>query len=122
MEWLIAEIQMGFKKLYPLRLKSTPPSTQIQATVEVWAESLDRKIGGGIESVDIPRIRNAFGQLVDTCEWWPSPAQLYKVMQPRPSRAALPVPDINQEGMERGRTVLSNILKSLEAKNPTEDE
>ena len=113
MDWILQEVQTGFKRLYPLRLKNAPPPAQIQATSEEWALSIARQLGSGIAAVDTVRIREGFDSLVDHSEWWPSPAMLYKAMPSRPVREALPVPSINQEGMEKGRNFLKNIMEKI---------
>ena len=85
--WIILEIQAGFRGLYSLKLKNSPSSNQIAKTVETWGYSINRRIGKNcIEQVDAPRIRLAFDYLVDNCEWWPSPKMLYDAMPSRPEQ------------------------------------
>jgi len=85
----------------------------IQKTTEEWAKSVRRYLGQPIYKLDVPRIRTGFDALVDQSEFWPSPKMLTKEMPGRPIRQALPAPDINPEGMERGKEVLRSIMESI---------
>ena len=111
--WIIDEVTAGLTRLYALRLRNYPPADMIQKTAEEWSLSVRRYIGQPIAKLDVPRIRSAFDALIDQSEFWPAPATLLKAMPSRPIRYALPVPNINKEGQERGKAILRDILKSI---------
>ena len=72
-----------------------------------------RNFTNPVEQVDVPRIREAFDTLVDKCHRWPSPALFYRALPPRPQRAALPMPEVDEQGMEEGRKHLQLIYQTL---------
>ena len=114
MEWLEEEVMAGVTRLLSLKLKNQPGENEIRITLEEWVRSLTRNIGRPIDKIDTPRIRAGFDRLIDHCEWWPAPADLYKSIPRRTERLALPVPDIDEAGMERGKKRLAEIMKKID--------
>ena len=111
--WLAEEILDGITRLYLLRLKGGPAANLVQKMAEEWEASLMRNLSQPIREIDAPRIREGFDRMIDKVESWPAPATLHKMMPPRPARASLPAPPINEEGMERGRAFLKEISAKI---------
>lgn len=70
-----------------------------------------------VEQVDAPRLREGFDKLIDNVDFWPTPSMLFKSMPSRPTRHALPVPEINVQGMEEGKKFLAEIMAKIGAKH-----
>ncbi|XXQ69008.1 hypothetical protein ACKLNO_03885 [Neisseriaceae bacterium B1] len=136
-DWAYNQMIDGLQKLLVLRLQGAPPADTISALAAVWEEALTPHTWAFERDLDEQRLPSAFRQLIAQAERWQQPAQLIKLIPPRPERQVAglleqktppPTPEQRQHAAENKRQILqhlSNIvakgsLKSPKPKTPDE--
>lgn len=83
-DWVRNQVLDGLSKLLVLRLQGAPPADTVQAVAEVWCEALTPHTWAFVKGVDEMRLPMAFKLLIQQVDKWVQPAQLIKLIPPRP--------------------------------------
>lgn len=81
-QWLKKTIANGFSMLVLLKLKNAPKEDEIAHTMEAWFRVITYKKRFEQE-IDEPRFNEAFIRLAQTCEWFPTPKELFEALPRR---------------------------------------
>lgn len=83
-DWVRNQVLDGLSKLLVLRLQGAPPADTVQAVAEVWCEALTPHTWAFVAEYDTQRLPTAFKLLIQQADKWVQPAQLIKLIPPRP--------------------------------------
>ena len=83
-DWVYNQMIDGLQKLLVLRLQGAPPADTISALAAVWEEALTLHTWAFVQETDTARLPTAFKFLIQQAERWVQPAQLIKLIPPRP--------------------------------------
>lgn len=95
MKWLENEIARGLSGLVIMRTPGHPPADQVQNVARVWSGAL-AKTRIWDEAQDVPRIREAFRQLVLCAKRWPTVSEFLDVLPMRGAAPAQKIPAARQ--------------------------
>jgi hypothetical protein len=115
-DWLQREVIAGLSGLVALRLDGAPAADAITHTLDIWLVAL-KKAQRWNEETDGARVKAAFETLFASCERWPAPAMLIRVIPVRQSQQALPNPALTEEQRANGRRRIGEILGALKYSN-----
>lgn len=110
--WLVAVVAEGIQRLLVLRLEGCPAADAVEAVALAWADTFMVRGGRWEETLDAPRIREAFRHLAAHATRWPAPAELWQYMPARPAPPLLEPPAPSQE--ERAR--IAQMIGQLKAR------
>lgn len=110
-DWLCAGIAQGLQAIVALNLRGAPAVDTITLTADIWHATLKSKLT--VESVDSPRLAQAFGLLFPQLTEWPQPRQLLDLLPRRPARQSLPEPELSAADRATGRERLRAIQDTL---------
>lgn len=116
-QWLKQVIASGVSMLMLLRLRNAPPEDAIKGTLQAWLKTLTHKRKWE-ENLDRKRFEEAFLNLAQSCDQFPTPKQLLDAMPPL-ELPALPEPEITPEQRERNRQMCQQIRQLLRKNNAT---
>nr|DAS19909.1 MAG TPA: hypothetical protein [Caudoviricetes sp.] len=88
-DWAYNQMIDGLQKLLVLRLSGSPPADMISAVALVWEEALTPHTWAFEPDSDAQRLPTAFRLLIQQAEKWVQPAQLIKLIPPRPQPSGL---------------------------------
>ena len=129
-DWAYNQMIDGLQKLLVLRLQGAPPADTVQAVAEVWCEALTPHTWAFVQEMDAARLPTAFRQLIQQAERWVQPAQLIKLIPPRPEpnvagllayKTAPPTPEqraIAERNLAQIRQHLAKMLDKGSLKPP----
>lgn len=83
-EWVRNQMMDGLSKLMLLRLQGAPPADAVKGVAEVWCEALTLHTWAFTEELDAQRLPQAFDLLIQQADRWVQPAQLIRLIPPRP--------------------------------------
>lgn len=95
MDWLENEIARGLSSLVIMRTPGHPPAEQVENVARVWSGAL-AQTRKWEEAQDVPRIREAFRQLVLGAKRWPTVSEFLEVLPMRGAAPAQTVPSARQ--------------------------
>ncbi|AAP95111.1 hypothetical protein CEP76_03105 [[Haemophilus] ducreyi] len=81
-QWLKRAIANGFAMLVLLKLKNAPREDEIKHVMEAWFRAITYKKRFE-QTIDEPRFNAAFAKLAQTCEWFPTPKELFDALPAR---------------------------------------
>lgn len=84
-EWVRNQMMDGLSKLMLLRLQGAPPADAVKGVAEVWCEALTPHTWAFTEELDAQRLPQAFDLLIQQADRWVQPAQLIRLIPPRPA-------------------------------------
>lgn len=111
-QWLKETIGKGVAMLLVLRLKNTPPEDAVKATLESWFRVITYKRRWSAEA-DRVRFEEAFMRLAQTCEWFPTPAQLLNALPAPQFKELPPPPPPSDEQINRISAQMQQLLKKM---------
>lgn len=85
-DWAYNQMIEGLQKMLVLRLQGAPPADTITALAAVWEEALTPYTWAFDSSIDQDRLPEAFRRLIQQADKWQQPAQLIKLIPPRPEQ------------------------------------
>lgn len=83
-DWAYNQMIDGLQKLLVLRLQGAPPADTINALAAVWEEALTPHTWAFVLDMDEQRLPTAFKLLIQQADRWAQPAQLIRLIPPRP--------------------------------------
>lgn len=117
-DWVFNQMIDGLQKMLVLRLQGAPPADTINALAVVWEEALTPYTWAFEQEIDGVRLPTAFKLLIAQAERWQQPAQLIKLIPPRPERPVAgllemktppPTPEQRARAAEYKRQMLANL-------------
>lgn len=112
-DWLRREVINGLQKLFVLGLPATPSADAIASVGVVWLEAIALKRIEWDESLDLPRVHRAFGDLYAQCERWPPPKLFLDRLGNRDPPRALPPPPLSPAEIARNRERVRVLAQGL---------
>lgn len=85
-EWAYNQMIEGLQKMLVLRLQGAPPADSAAALAAVWEEALTPHTWAFVQPVDADRLPEAFRRLIRQADRWQQPAQLIRLIPPRPEQ------------------------------------
>ena len=108
--WLGAIVQCHIARLRLLSLEGAPLAEAMGEVTLIWAETIaSRRINWDCDQ-DRARLECAFLELAATCERWPAPAMLLKLLSDRPPAPALPPTDLSPAQRRRNLKRLAKLF------------
>ncbi|MFW9266483.1 hypothetical protein ACLK1G_04715 [Pseudomonas sp. NR3] len=111
-DWLEREVIAGLMGLVALRLDGAPAADAVTHTLDIWLVAL-KKAQRWNEETDRERVKAAFEMLFASCERWPAPAALIRMLPTRDLPRALPKPVLTNEQRANGRRRIGEIFEVL---------
>lgn len=103
--WLDDEITEGIQRLLVLRLKFSPALDTIDPLVDTWIAVFKAQPMQWVESVDAPRIRQAFMLCAGKCDEFPTPKTVLTFLPSRPERLKIKY--------EEERVIMPETIKQM---------
>ncbi len=118
-QWFRSIVLSGLQRLVALSLPNTPPSETIEATAEVWIETLWAQPIGWDEEEDAKRLQQAFIKVCGTAEKrFPAPRAIITSMPRRTSPEHLPLleqaisPEQACKNVERMHKIVKELVEN----------
>lgn len=108
--WLGDIVRCHIARLHLLRLEGAPLAEVMGEVTLIWAETLASRRSNWDCDQDSARLEGAFLELAATCERWPAPAMLLKLLPARPPAPALPLPDLSPAQRRRNLKRLATLF------------
>lgn len=117
-DWVFNQMIDGLQKMLVLRLQGAPPADTINALAVVWEEALIPHTWAFEQEIDGARLPTAFKLLIAQAERWQQPAQLIKLIPPRPERPVAgllemktppPTPEQRARAAEHKRQIMEHL-------------
>ena len=85
-EWVHKQLKTGLQQMVALRLQGAPGGDVMPAVTVIWEEALTPHTWAFVQPVDADRRPEAFRRLIRQADRWQQPAQLIRLIPPRPEQ------------------------------------